>query len=602
MMVFFTTCIGTLSAQIGKGGFPLSKKLQMEQVLPSIHSYPLPDWSRKEAVTTADNKRGSMKPEIVGMFTAADIRFPESGTFTYLEDGQTIWRTQIRIEGAPAIGLYYDNFHLPKGVNYYISNASNSHQLGAYTSSNNGSGVFAHEPIQGEVANLEINIPSSVDIKDIHLHINRALVYFSSISYLNKYKNDVPPATQIPITGLPDTLDLEGFSSSCQINALCPPGSAYEIQRKATVQLIIAYDLEFAEVGGCSATLINNTGNTPGDCKPYILTATHCETKNFNDTNALPFELMLVRFNFENEDCNGATKATVNTLSGVQLKARADYSNPNVIKGDFMLLSLKESIPNDWDAYLSGWNRSDSLPLQLNVPKQYTAFHHPAGDVKKVTVSHAIDPNGFAFDPNFAGTHWEINADTGGVEPGSSGSGLFDENGYVVGVASVADNENIACINTPNATQTIFLTNVSYSKFSYAWDYEVDGNSNFRKLKPWLDPINSGAVILNPVKSNCETAPTNINVIGTSELDDALLIYPNPSSTGYFTANVNFTNSKDLQIEIINVAGSSVANYTFDKIKQERIHLDLSHLPAGIYLARFSTQKEIVSKKIIIHK
>lgn len=602
MILCLTACMGTAFAQISKGGFPLTKKLQVEQASLSVHNYPLPDWEQKQANRKAKLERGVAGPEIVGLFTATDIRFPESGTFTYLADGQTIWRTKIQIDGAPAIGLYYDNFRLPKGVSYYISNSSGNHQLGAYTSVNGQSGVFAHEPVQGAEANLELNITAGVAIEDIKLHINRALVYFSSVSYLDKYKNNGLGETRTPITGQPDSLELEGSSSTCQINAVCPLGAGYEIQRKATVQLIIAYDNEFAEVGGCSATLINNTGNSAGNCTPYILTATHCEGKNFNNSDALPYELMLVRFNFENEDCSGSTNATVNTLSGVALKARADYSNTNVIKGDFMLLSLKESIPDDWDAYLSGWNRADSLPLQLNSPKKYIGFHHPAGDVKKVSVSRSINPNGYAFDPSFAGTHWDLDIDSGGVEGGSSGSGLFDADGYVVGIASVADAPKPGCNTNSNGDPAFFFTNVSYSKFSYAWNYAVDGNSDFRKLKPWLDPVNTGLVTLNPVKSNCEAAPTNIEVINKNELHEALLIYPNPSSSGRFTASVNFTNPRDLQVDIIDISGARVADYTFKKLKQEKITLDISHLPEGVYVARFRSQQESVSRKLIIRK
>ncbi|RYD98457.1 MAG: T9SS type A sorting domain-containing protein [Sphingobacteriales bacterium] len=602
MMLLLTACISTASAQISKGGFPLSQKLQMEGDSLFIHNYPLPDWGQKQATKAATNERGVLGPEIVGMFTAAEISFPESGIFTYLADGQAIWKTQIRIDGAPAIGLYYDDFLLPKGVSYYISNATGSHQLGAYTSTNNGSGVFAHEPIQGAVANLEMNIPAGMNIEDIHLHINRALVYFSSVSYLNKYKDDMPPATRIPITGQPDTLALEGYSSSCQINAICPLGAGNSIQRKATVQLIIPYDSFFAQVGGCSATLINNTANTTGNCQPYILTATHCEKQNHNNPNALPFEQMLVRFNFENEDCAGSTRATVNTLSGVQLKARAAYPDPNVIMGDFMLLSLKETIPNDWDAYLSGWNRADSLPLQLNTPQHYTSFHHPAGDTKKVMASHAIDPNGYSFDPDFAGTHWETNIDSGGVETGSSGSSLLDKDGYVIGIASVAYDPKPACNTNPNGEPALFMTGAAWSKLSYAWDYDMDGPDNFRKLQPWLDPANTGVVTLDPVQSNCETTPTHIETVGKSELANALLVYPNPSSTGHFTINMNFKTYRDLQIEIIDISGTRVAGYTFKRLKQENISLNLGHLPGGIYMARFRSQFESVSKKIIILK
>ncbi len=100
-----------------------------------------------------------------------------------------VWRARINVAGANALGLYYDNFQLPEGVKFYLSNANGKQILGAYTAANNNPSVpnFATEAVQGEVVNLELDIEPGVNLADINLHIDRAAAYFRGIEYLLNY-------------------------------------------------------------------------------------------------------------------------------------------------------------------------------------------------------------------------------------------------------------------------------------------------------------------------------------------------------------------------------------------------------------------------------
>ncbi len=60
------------------------------------------------------------------------------------------------------------------------------------------------------------------------------------------------------------------------------------------------------------------------------------------------------------------------------------------IKGDFILLELNSALPLSWNMNLAGWNRDAGIPLSNASPKRFIGFHHPGGDVKKVTTSHTI--------------------------------------------------------------------------------------------------------------------------------------------------------------------------------------------------------------------
>lgn len=583
-------------AQLSNGGLPLSMQTSLgDQYIPTNRLL-LPDWGTAKAKAEKEEMAGITRPYLVALPVTADITFPSSGTFTTSDNGQQVWRTQVSINNAPAIAFNYDNFQLPEGVKMFLSNANGQHILGAYTSRNNSEdGRFANEPVQGGIVNLELNIEPGVNIKDIKLHIYKMFVYFRSYEYLNQYADN--NGTAAKPTDEPDPFGLEGSSSTCGINAICPAGVNYPKQRKATVQTLSSGAV-------CSATMINNTGNTEADCKQYLLTATHCDPDN--STSNSHFSEMLIRFSFEKTQCTGGPAARVNTLQGANFRARANYVETQIpeINGDFLLLELRDKVPVSWDVYLTGWNRAATVPSTLTYPKRYIGFHHPAGDVKKVSLSNDIHPDGEAGGSLGAGTHWYISPiDSGGIEGGSSGSGLFDGEGRLIGIASVAGMPKPACGNTGNGNTTSFFNYVAYSKLSLDWDYSVDGTANNRRLQPWLDPQNTGVLVLDPVKTNCTGGVvTGITNNKNNAFDNSVSLYPNPSTNGVVAAKVNFKEATDLTVEVYNVAGAKQKVFHISKALGGTYTFDLSNYANGMYLLKFSDGNNFTTKKLMITK
>ncbi len=585
------------AAQLSEARLPQSMLTQIgEQYIPQA-KFALPDWkvARERFEKEEANGNGFSRPYLFGLPVATDLSFPASGTLVTLPGGKQVWRAQVKIEGAPAMGFYYDKFELPEGVSYFLSNENGKHILGAYTSKNNSEDLlFGNEAVQGGLVNLELDIEPGVKLSDIKLHINSILVYFRSYEYLNQYligDNDLGKPTDA------DDLHLEGSGSVCGINAICPLGVNYPMARKATVQTI------YMTGSLCSGTMINNTGNSAINCKQYLLTATHCEGDN--STGTTPFSQMLVRYNFEKKQCTSGPAASVNTLTGTNFRARANYveTNPPSINGDFLLLEVKSKIPDSWDVYFAGWNRATTVPATLTYPKRYIGFHHPAGDVKKVSVSDAISPDGEAGGSLGPGTHWQISPiDSGGVEGGSSGSGLFDGEGRLIGIASVAGNPNPSCTATGPAgsNDAAFYRYVEYSKLSLDWDYSLDGADNSRKLKPWLDPNNTGVMTIDAVKSNCASTGSGITTHENNLLDNAIAISPNPTTNGKVTATVNFSESAPLIIDIYNIAGAKQASYNLGKVTKGNYTLDLSGYANGMYLIKFNNGNAIATKKVML--
>jgi hypothetical protein len=584
----------TANAQISEARLPQSMLSQIgEQYIPQA-KFALPDWKTAKERFEKEESNGFSRPFLFGLPVATNLSFPASGTLVTLPDGTQVWRAKVKIEGAPAMGFYYDKFELPEGVSYFLSNENGKHILGAYTSKNNSDDqLFANEAVQGELVNLELNIEPGVNLSDIKLHIDKVLVYFRSYEYLNQYlitDNDLGKPTDV------DNLHLEGSGSTCGINAICPLGVNYPVARKSTVQTVYIDGL-------CSATMVNNTGNTTANCKQYLLTATHCEGSN--STTNTTYSQMLIRYNFEKKQCVSGPAAQVNTLTGAFFRARSNYveTNPPTINGDFLLLEVKDKIPDTWDVYFAGWNKSATVPATLTYPKRYIGFHHPAGDVKKVSVSNDISPDGEAGGSMGPGTHWQIfPIDSGGVEGGSSGSGLFDGEGRLIGIASVAGNPNPACTATGQigGDPANFYRFVDYSKLSLDWDYSLDGTDNFRQLKPWLDPANSGVVTLDAVKSNCTSTGSGITTRENNVLDNAIAIAPNPTTNGKITATVNFSEPAPLIVEIYNIAGAKQATYNVGKALRGTYTFDLSGYANGMYLLKFNNGNAIATKKVML--
>jgi len=599
-------CAGFFSvhAQSSEGGIPLSNQvLQIRDQQIAIKSYPTPDFTAILAKEIQDEKNGVAKPYMVSTPVAADISLEKSGNWSYLDDGRKVWRLAVSVPESQALGFLYDQYNLPKGVRLYLTNKTGKQILGAYTAQNNNQyNNFVSEPIQGDVVYLEMNIDAGVDISSIQFHINKVSAYYRGVDELLRFAN--AGATPARPTDA---------SSSCHKNVFCPipnvPQEQYEKEMNATVKITI----QGAEGGGyCSGTLINNTGNSAaGSCTPLMLTASHCDPSN-SRTNA-DFSQWQFKFNYYYEDCNGTELHSPSpTLNGASFKSRSNLpSFPPTssedktlhLVGDFLLLQLSTPLDASLNTYLAGWNRNIDIANDIN-EDYYTffiGFHHPKGDPKKKSWGANIAANGSFNQSQVNATHWEINFTSGGTEPGSSGSGLFDVDGLLIG--DLSGGQNLGGVCGPE-----FGLNALYSKISYGWENEFDQTTFPQyagaqsRLKDWLDPTNTGATKLPPTKSDC----SDFYFVGVeslqAELAQSINLYPNPSNTGIIRAQFNLTKNLPVSVSVYNALGKLVKQFDSINAMNGSFSFDCSELSGGIYLMNFSSDNVTVGKKFIIAK
>ncbi|OJV52347.1 MAG: hypothetical protein BGO31_05825 [Bacteroidetes bacterium 43-16] len=590
-----------INAQIQYGGLPASLQQKLAFGTIPVSSYQNPDWAAflEEESGTAISEKFNHAVR-VGLHVATGFSFPQSGQLQVAADGTRVWRGVIHIEGAPAIGLMFDQFQLPEGVRLFASNENGRQVVGAFDHRNvQASGKFLIDAIQGDKVYLELDIAAGVKEDAIKLNIDKALVFHRAIEHLRQF---VTEGNGIPIDQYDTTYN--GRSSVCTINAICPQGTDYEKNRRATVSTI-----NFGiGGGGCSGTLINNTGNTTQDCKPYILTATHCQgTGTLLNSD---FDNVLVRFNFERPDCQGTGNTNAVSMNGVNVVARADYNTSwttDELIGDFMLYELRQAIPASYGAVLSGWNRSNGIEESVNAPRKFIGFHHPMSDNKKLSTSQSVvsrmNTSPYNIDPD--GSRWFTQTEVGYVSPGSSGSGLFDGDGRLIGIASTAGTTfdvPVECSVNHRGQDVYAMDIVWYYKLWHGWEFSLHGTDSKRRLQPWLDPANTGVTTINSVTSSCE-AISEIGIKNASNsLYEAVAIYPNPSTDGKVYLQYNLKEAENLDITVYDLSGNIVLTAKIARALNGIKTLNLEHAAMGMYFVKIATKQGFATQKLFIGK
>ncbi len=424
-------------SQVSQGGTPYSfdykTKDLITQEVPVI-LMPEIDIDKLHAEDMINDKRIDI-PWRFGENIDVGINRKSHGIEDILSDGSKLWRVSIYSPGALSINLLFDNYRIPPGASLFIYNEKRNHILGAFTDFNNREdGYFATDLVYGNNITIEYYEPANAVFSG-ELNISRITHGYRSFD--------------TNITKL-------NHSGACNVNVACPEAEGWEEQVRSACLIIRGGG------GICSGALINNTAN---DGTPYLLSAAHC----YADPATTVF-----RFNYQSPTCNNpTTNPSYQSISGCTSIAGNSAS-------DFWLVRLSSAPPLDYNVHYSGWNRT----FDYSIPGTVVGIHHPKGDIKKFSWS-----NGGVVSTNYGGnagsgtTYWKVGSWTGGtVEPGSSGSPLFDSNKRIIGQLTGAYSE---CGNTEPAW---------YGRFTASW---LGGGTPNSRLRDWLDPINSGQIVLD---------------------------------------------------------------------------------------------------------
>jgi hypothetical protein len=436
-------------------------------------------------------------PYRAGIVIEKDIDMAASGTWVTMPGKGRLCRMAIVTKDARGLVCYFSSFSLPPGSSLFLYNSDSSAILGAFSSHNNADGGnFATGIVPGSTMILEYyEPPGTKNSPDIHI---------SGISYIYKGSYSVQGTDK-------------GFGSSgwCEVNVNCSPeGDSWQDEKRGVARILIKIG---TGTYWCSGSLVNNTRQ---DHSALFLTADHCG----QGATSADLGQWVFYFNYEAQGCaDPSSEPLANSIVGCQKLASTGGVTGNIVASDFYLLKLSQQVPDNFNPYYNGWTASTAIP------QSGAGIHHPAGDIKKISLYTAP-----AFSTQWGGTpdsHWGVRwvatqNGHGVTEGGSSGSPLFNSQGFIVGTLSGGD---ASCDNLDQPDL--------YGKFSYSWDRP--GSVPENRLRDWLDPDNTGITELNGTFGNVVHVVADFMTDTTyipvgSSIDFTDLSFGNPTSWKWY--------------------------------------------------------------------
>ena len=411
----------------------------------------------------------------VGIARTVNISPQNAGIWSTLPNGDRQWKLRMHAEGAEALSFLFQTFKLYGGTTLEIKN-NKGELLHSVLTQKDVEDHFMYNAAlcSGDEMVLVLTEP---------LHVTPSELFMDRIMY--NYRS-----TQ---TSSDEKIK---ESEACEVNVNCTPvGDNWQDEKRGVARI---YVVEGNQAGWCTGSLVNNLAN---DCKPLFLTALHCGV----NCSAADFNQWKFYFRYESPNCQNPN--TAGTLDDYFINGCVKLSDSGDGGGstgsDFLLVQLG-TVANqastittlksaNFNAYWNGWDANNTATTGG------TGIHHPAGDIKKIsTFSGNTVSSSWGSTPN---THWRLiwtaNANGHGVtEGGSSGSPIFNNSsGRIVGTLT-GGGSYCNATNQPDF----------YGKVSYHWI--SNGTTNNRRLKPFLDPANTGALTQNGSANPCSAGGT----------------------------------------------------------------------------------------------
>ena len=350
-------------------------------------------------------------------------------------DGSQAMRVSLTSPGAQSLRLALSIRGLPANAEMRFAGNVGAQPVGPIAGSEgegatSAQGLFWTPVTEGDTQTVEIWLPRGIDSSAVRVEMRGA-------SHMGARASDGFKLA----TG-------QGASGACEQDVACmtPMTEAFANAARSVAKMV------FTEDGAtyiCSGTLLNDTD--PTSQVPYFFTAAHCIGSQAAASTLNTY------WYFEAASCQGKSAGDYRQLAG---GATLLYANAN---SDAALLRLKDNAPDG--AWFSGWDST-----ALTAGSAIVAIHHPAGDLKKVSIGQAVGLQAGAGGASFSTAGWLA----GSTEPGSSGSGLFTMSGSQYVLRGGLKGGSASCGVTGNVNDP--------SNRDYYSRLDLEGD----KLRAWL--------------------------------------------------------------------------------------------------------------------
>lgn len=448
LLLFAIISVQNSFAQISEGGMPVSFLHKSQQNIPQ---YIIGAMDTQSLLKEDEQMSKHGEPLRMGIVLPVGKDLLKEGLWQDNGNGIMSCCYQIKAEKAVAVALYYSRFQLSPRARMFVYSEDKRFLIGAFTQKNNPeNNLFATEFIPGESLTVELEVPEK--------EISQCQVFISECSYAYRAE------------GFPSKYKSFGGSGNCEVNINCSEGDQWKEQKQSIVRILVKLN---GGTSWCTGSLVNNTRK---DYTPYILTADHCG----KTAPASEISQWIFYFNYEAPSCsNPSSEGNLNSKSMVGAVKKAQGGTSGTTGSDFYLVQLNNNVPESYNPFFAGWDRSEIKSING------VSIHHPQGDIKKIsTYTTQLDTSDWYGSGIYS--HWRVLWSQtlngyGVTEGGSSGSPIYNPQGYIIGTLSGGES------HCQNLTGYDF-----YGKFGYSWD--KNGTTSDTHLREWLDPDN-----LNPV-------------------------------------------------------------------------------------------------------
>lgn len=399
-----------------------------------------------------------------------------------LEGPITIWLQKITVETHQRVSLHASRISLPAGSTITVYGGDEHHRFEVVGPMKS----YVSKPIRGPTLHVEVAVPRTGQSMEF-------VIAAVDIEIQTRTQSHHPKASSFAFQPV--------VEANGNVNYSCVQTPATTPLSRATVDINLRKP---DAVLLCSATLVNNTLM---DGKPYLLSATHCEA----NAPELTSERRIIWA--ARAPCGKSIDFAAAAFSSIQSQG----ASIRAAHLDVTLYELDEPPPVAANPYWAGWDRvvpnltirtdSSGFAITGRMAEAYGVHHagnRPQQWIRDSDQIICLAGNLVEGDSEcgLIGTAercpaWFVAATRpidGQVSPGSSGSGLAIEGNRLIGVASTgfADAGGGSDLCTGQTFEDLSIA--GYSALYRAWD---GGGTPATSLKSWLDPTNSGVMVLD---------------------------------------------------------------------------------------------------------
>src|SRR5687768_5585124 len=311
--------------------------------------------------------------------------------------GARSWGTRVEVQGAYRLRLRLDDVRLPEGTNLWVHGAGEA-PIRFGLDLKDAEGVLWTPSVSGESIYLEVTLPPGSSWERSGFDVTRV----AELVALDRY--GFPMSTPGPQAG------------ECLADATCATTGTFD--SVALLRTAVAH-LQYIKNGLgylCSGGLLNDTDGSTN--VPLLLTAHHCFSTQASAASLEAF------WDYKSASCNASfpNLGAVPRSNGSTLLATAAASDVTLVR--------LSGFPGS--RALMGWDARTSV---LTSGKALHRISHPAPDGFPFSQGYSRS----LFDSSANGCGWSrtnnifSNHVFGGTYPGSSGSPVLIDGGFVVG-------------------------------------------------------------------------------------------------------------------------------------------------------------------------